>query len=150
MKSRSIVPGNPGHHAVQFYSDDTRLCLSVADFLADGLAAGQPTVVVATRDHRERLFDELTARRFDLTNLVQAGTLLVLDAQETLDKFMVDGHPDPAAFKEVVGAAIDRVCWFSGESVVRAYGEMVDVLWRRGESEAAIKLELLWNDLAKQ
>lgn len=89
-------------------------------------------------------------RRFDLTKLTQAGTLLMLDAQETLDKFMVDGQPDPAAFKEVVGAAIDRVCWFSGESVVRAYGEMVDVLWRRDECEAALRLELLWNDLAKQ
>ena len=150
MKSRAIVPGNPGHHAVQFYSDATRLCLSVADFLADGIAAGQPTIVIATSEHRRRIVDELIARRFDVTKLMQAGTLSLLDAQETLDKFMVAGHPDPAAFKEVVGAAIDRVCWFSGESVVRAYGEMVDVLWRGGQCEAAIELELLWNDLAKQ
>ena len=25
---------------------------------------------------------------------------------------------------------------------------MVDVLWRRGQSDAAIRLEVLWNDLA--
>ena len=74
----------------------------------------------------------------------------MLDAQDTLDKFMVDGKPDAAAFKEVVGAAIDRLCWFSGETVVRAYGEMVDVLWRSGNCDGAIQLELLWNDLAKQ
>ena len=150
MKSRATVPGNPGHHAVQFYSDPQRLCISVADFLADGIAAGQPTIVIATPAHRARILDELMARRFDLTKLMQAGTVSLLDAQETLDKFMVDGRPDPAAFKEVVGAAIDRVCWFSGERVVRANGEMVDVLWRAGQCEAAIQLELLWNDLAKQ
>jgi hypothetical protein len=150
MKARAIVPGNPGHHAVQFYSDDARLCLSVADFLADGLAAGQPTIVVATAEHRQRIFDELTARRFDLPRLTEAGTFAMLDARETLDKILVDGRPDPVAFKEVVGPAIDRVCWFSRESVVRAYGEMVDVLWRDGQCEAAIELELLWNELAKQ
>jgi hypothetical protein len=149
-KARAVVPGNPGHHAVQFYSDDARLCMSVADFLADGIAASQPTIIVATPDHRERIVGELSARRFDVTKLVQSGTVQVLDAEDTLDKFMVGGKPDPAAFKEVVGAAIDRVCWFSGEGVVRAYGEMVDVLWRRGQCEAAIQLELLWNDLAKQ
>ncbi len=32
---------------------------------------------------------------------------------------------------------------------MRAYGEMVDVLWQRGERDAAIRLEEFWNDLAK-
>jgi hypothetical protein len=32
---------------------------------------------------------------------------------------------------------------------VRAYGEMVDVLWQRGERDAAIRLEEFWNDLAR-
>ena len=150
MKARLTVPGNPGHHAVQFYSDDTRLCLSVADFLADGLAARQPTILIATPDHAARISDELTVRCFDVPKLVQAGTMAIVDAEETLARFMVDGRPNAAAFKEVVGAIIDRVCWFSGENVVRAYGEMVDVLWRRGECDAAIQLELLWNDLAAQ
>jgi PAS domain-containing protein len=32
--------------------------------------------------------------------------------------------------------------------VVQAYGEMVDVLWRDDECDAAIRLEELWNELA--
>src|SRR5262245_42951296 len=150
MRSRAVVPGNPGHHAVQFYRDDTRLCMSVADFLADGIAAGQPTIMIATPEHRDRIVDELIARKFDLAKLQEAGTVSVFDAQATLDTFMIDGRPDAAAFREVVGAAIDRVCWFSGEPVVRAYGEMVDVLWRCGNYDGAIQLELLWNQLAKR
>ena len=33
------------------------------------------------------------------------------------------------------------------EPSLRAYGEMVDVLWRRGEKSAALRLEELWNEL---
>jgi hypothetical protein len=148
MRGRA-VPGNPGHHAVQFYNDDTRLCLSVADFLADGIAARQPTIVIATEEHRDRIVSELAARKFDLIALQTAGTVALLDAQETLDQFMVGRRPDPAAFRDVMGAAIDRVCWFSGEPVVRAYGEMVDVLWQSGNCDGAIELELLWNQLGQ-
>jgi hypothetical protein len=32
---------------------------------------------------------------------------------------------------------------------VRAYGEMVDVLWQGANHEAAIRLEEYWNDLAR-
>ena len=32
--------------------------------------------------------------------------------------------------------------------MLRAYGEMVDLLWRDGHSQAAIELEVLWNKLA--
>jgi hypothetical protein len=36
----------------------------------------------------------------------------------------------------------------SERTLVRAYGEMVDVLWKDGREDAAIQLELLWNSLA--
>jgi hypothetical protein len=32
--------------------------------------------------------------------------------------------------------------------MIRAYGEMVDVLWKDGKPDAAIRLEMLWNRLA--
>jgi hypothetical protein len=32
---------------------------------------------------------------------------------------------------------------------VRAYGEMVDILWQAGNRDAAIRLEEYWNELAK-
>jgi hypothetical protein len=31
---------------------------------------------------------------------------------------------------------------------MRAYGELVDVLWKAGQDAAAIRVELLWNKLA--
>src|SRR5215204_6072877 len=109
MKPRVVVPGNPGHHAVQFYSDDDRLCVSVADFLGDGIAAGQPTIVIATPAHRDRIISELTKRRFDVEALERSGSVALLDAADTLQHFMIDGRPDTALFREVIGNVIDRV-----------------------------------------
>ncbi len=150
MTVSSRLPGNPGHHAVQFYRDEARLCQSVADFLADGIVAGQPTIVVATPDHRRLIEKELGSRRFDIPGLVRAGTLILLGARETLDCFMVNGRPDPVRFRQTIGAAIQRVCHNGDETVVRAYGEMVDVLWRADKCDAPIQLEILWNELAKR
>src|SRR6185312_4095495 len=37
----------------------------------------------------------------------------------------------------------------AGHTGTRAYGEMVGLLWRAGEFDAAIRLEELWNELLK-
>src|SRR5687767_2201564 len=59
---------------------------------------------------------------------------------------MVDGLPDRDRFFQVVGALVHRE---AGEPAVRAYGEMVDLLWRDGLMDAAIRLEELWNELGR-
>src|SRR5581483_4856909 len=46
-------------HIVQFYENDQFLCATVADFLADGIGAGQPTVVIATEPHRASITQSL-------------------------------------------------------------------------------------------
>ncbi len=65
-----------------------------------------------------------------------------------LAAFMVDGMPDATLFKTHVPAAIDRLCRGRKDCTIRAYGEMVDVLWQDGLTAAAIRLEMLWNQLA--
>jgi hypothetical protein len=63
---------------------------------------------------------------------------------------MENGMPRTASFRHAMGAVIDEVCRGRADCVIRAYGEMVDVLWRAGNQEAAIRLEVLWNNLARQ
>jgi hypothetical protein len=138
-----------GHfHAVRFYENKESLCRTVADFLGEGLALGQPALVIATPVHREALFSELRARHFDVDSVAAAGDLLLLDAREVLSSFMVDGLPDAGLFTTHVPAAIDRLCRGRKNCTIRAYGEMVDVLWQDGLTTAAIRLEMLWNQLA--
>jgi hypothetical protein len=144
------LPGQSGHHGVQFYNDAHKLCTSVADFLGDGIAAGQPLIVVATPKHRQAIVNELRTRHFDVDGLLRDGEMAMLDAKETLELFMVDGVPDGKRFHDAVGAKIEKVRRGRNDCVIRAYGEMVDLLWRSGNPEGATRLELLWNDLAEK
>lgn len=60
---------------------------------------------------------------------------------------MANGQPDPDFFKASATSALEQLA--RGRSrTIRAYGEMVDLLWKDGMGTAAIKLEMLWNRLA--
>ncbi len=137
-----------GHfHAVRFYENEASLCRTIADFLGEGLSLGQPALVIATRQHREALLHELSARQIDVSAVQASGDLLLLDARDILATFMRDGMPDAALFRTHVPNSIARVAR-SRNITIRAYGEMVDVLWQDGLTAAAIRLEMFWNQLA--
>jgi hypothetical protein len=135
-------------HAVRFYENSEALCRTVADFLEEGLALGQPGLVIATLGHREGLVAELRSRHLDVDKIETAGDLLLLDAREVLATFMVDRMPDAPLFKTHIPLAIDRLRRDRKDCTIRAYGEMVDVLWQDGLTASAIQLEMLWNQLA--
>lgn len=122
----------------------------VAGFLEDGFAAGDPAVLIATPAHQQEIIAELTRRQVDVDQLRRAGELVLLDAEETLGVCMINGTPDAELFAIYVGTVLRQIGMVRPRTTVRAYGEMVDVLWKCGETEAAVKLEILWNALTQQ
>jgi hypothetical protein len=62
---------------------------------------------------------------------------------------MVNGRPDPARFFRVLDDALACATRGRRGGRVRAYGEMVDLLWRDGKQTAAIALEELWNEASR-
>ena len=139
------------HHAVQFYDDEKSLFTTVASFLGQGLVDEQPAILIATAAHRQPILDYLKDRSVDVDQAQAKGDLIVLDAHETLLRFMLDDSPCPNAFESSVGSLIgDVMTKRSKHTLIRAYGEMVDVLWKDGKSDAAIRLEILWNRLANR
>lgn len=144
------IPGNAGHHGVHFYTDETSLCVSVCDFICDGLVADQPVLIIATPQHRQLISAQLALRRFDVRQLEVQQKAMFFDAQRTMNQFISSGVIDAERFYTVIGAAIVDLCAGRTDCTVRAYGEMVDVLWRGGRTEQAIELELLWNQLASR
>jgi hypothetical protein len=126
--------------------DPAPLVRSVGRYLADGLSAGQGAVVIATESHRDAFVAELDARGADSAAALRDGRLVVLDAHETMARFIVDGQPDRELFEATVRpllSALRARC----PAGVRAYGEMVGVLWEEGRFAAAIRLEDFWNAL---
>ena len=138
-----------GHfHAVRFYEDDASLCRIVSKFASEGLAVKQPALVIASAGHIEGISRILRGAAIDVEAAQRQSDLLFLDARDMLNEFMVDGMPDAELFKASASAAIRRVCADRPRCTIRAYGEMVDLLWKDALSAASIKLEMLWNRLA--
>ena len=139
------------HHAVQFYGNDDHLCDTVAGFLAQGFVDRHPAIIIATPAHTIGILEQLKVRLIDADKAQRTGDLIVMDAHQTLDLFMDGDMPDAHRFEETIGALIlDLLNHRSGRTMIRAYGEMVDVLWKDGKADAAIRLEILWNKLANQ
>jgi signal transduction histidine kinase/ActR/RegA family two-component response regulator len=134
-------------HFVQFYEADGFLLNSLSGFIGSAIQSGNAGIVVATKEHREGLEELLQANGLDVNNAKASGKYVSLDAAETLSKFMIDGAPEPGRFHEVMGGVITSVT--DGRSRVRAFGEMVALLWAEGNHNAAIRLEELWNDLQR-
>jgi PAS domain S-box-containing protein len=136
-------------HAVQFYHDEKFLLDTVGRFTGPALGAGEACVIISTAAHRSQLAERLAARGFDLAALGRQGRYVTLDAAETLARFMINGWPDEKRFADVVGGPIAQAVTAAQYPRVRAFGEMVALLCAEGRPAAAIRLEELWNDLAK-
>jgi PAS domain S-box-containing protein len=138
-----------GAHVVQFYDDDAFLADMVCGYIAAGLAAGDPIVIIATPAHLEAFEARLSRRAIDVERAVRTRLLTFLDAGETLAALMRGRMPDAEKFRAHVGGVLRKARAAANERPARAYGEMVDVLWKAGNREAAIRLEELWNELAR-
>lgn len=133
-------------HAVQFYDDDNFLCEVIADFVAEGLANGDPVIVIPTSERAEALKAELTERGVDIGRALEEDRFRLLDAQETLAEFMRGPMLVEEQCRQVLDRIINGVEPVAAEGrPVRVFGEMVDVLWRSGNPVAAIRLESIWN-----
>ena len=148
MMQATKSTGTHGFHGVRFYESERSLAQIVAEFLLEGFADSDPGIVVATAAMRAALVLELAGRSVDVAELLRSGQFRLLDAHEQLATFMTDGHPDPARFNAMACHVIEHACRGRTTCRVRIFGQMVDVLWRDGQQDAAIRLEMLWNQLA--
>lgn len=135
-------------HVVKFYENDAELVQAVAPYLAAAIRADEVVVVIATGAHRRAFESVLDDDGLDLEQARADGRLLCLDAAATMSTFTTNAKIDRGAFREIIGGVIR--CAAATGRPVRAYGEMVALLWDAGDVLAAIELEMLWNELARE
>jgi KaiC/GvpD/RAD55 family RecA-like ATPase len=126
--------------------DAESLARTVASFIGAGLVADQPAVLVATSSHSAAILEQLNAMAVDPRRRMEQGELVMFDADELLNCFMVDDMPDARRFDDMMNAIVAKAGG-SRKRMVRAYGEMVDLLWAKDSQAAAVSLETLWNQL---
>ena len=131
----------PRPHTVQFYESDDFLCSVITEYISEGVRAGEPAIIVASEAH-----NEMFALALRSEGIAMSGVTF-LDARQMLATFATDGEIDPEKFMTSVGSVIDSATEKTNR--IRVYGEMVDLLWRDGHTDAALQLEGLWNDLAE-
>ena len=150
MVARGPVPSVGGaagcDHVVYFYERDHEMIELVAAYLTAALRDGEAVVVIATSEHCRALTAAITACGADVEAAVTDGQLQLHDAAAILASFMLDDAPDASAFDATVGEIVRSAA--TGGRRVRAFGEIVALLWRSGRVDAAIEVEHLWNRLA--
>ena len=134
-----------GGHVVQFYGHEEELADRVAGYLLGALQHDGAAVVIATAAHRRAFEGRLTRAGVDLAAAAQAGTYRTLDAGDTVRALTTGGQLDRGAFDRVIGRLIADAG--QGERPVRAYGEMVTLLWDAGLVNDAVQLEEMWGSL---
>ena len=138
-------------HEVRFYSDDRSLLDGYTRFVGAVLKSGNAAIVVATELHRQTLLTRLQADGLDMSAAIEQGRYIALDDAEAIATFMVNDLPDLAQFSQVTGDLIARTAnSVQGEHArVAACGECAPLLWERGNTEGAVRLERLWDEIAR-
>lgn len=135
----------PSDHLVQIYENEEVVLDSLEGFVESGFRSRDSVIIIATDAHLKALNERLTISGFDLNELELSHEYIPLDAHKTLAKFMKDGWPDDELFMQTVKDVISLARGENGKRKVRAYGEMVAILWEQGHNGATVQLEHLWN-----
>jgi hypothetical protein len=140
-------PESEGEHLVQFHgADDRVLTRNLTLYVGEGLKRGEGALVIASAERNEALVRHLQQAGVDVEQALRTRRLLFLDSHQTLARFMVDGLPDQRRFERTLEAALGKI-EAREDRGLRAYGEMVGILWKAEQFAAAILLEQFWNSL---
>jgi hypothetical protein len=132
-------------HAVQIYRDDGTFLDSLEGFLGSGLRSGESVIVVATATHLHEVEKRLRGGWIDIDRARWEDRYIPVLSRETLSKFMVGTVPDWDLFDDTVRPLVKRARGAGRK--LRAFGEMVGLLWADGNKDGALKLEHYWDRL---
>lgn len=129
---------------VGVHDDIGSLLDAVIHHLVDALREGEAAIAIVTKDHARELEDGLAAAGLGRS---EQDRVLVLDVDDVLATFIVDGHAVRDRFLHTIDEALQRV---GGRVVpVQCYSELVGRLWEVGNVPAVLALESLWLDVAR-
>jgi hypothetical protein len=142
-------PGENGH-IVQLYQDDDFYAEAISHFAVEGLVRGESIILVATRPHWKNISGRLRGKGVDVDGLFRQGQLTLLDADDTLPKFMAGSMPDGGIFKPLAKRTIHKARAGGKYPRVRWWGEMVNVLYVNGNPRGSTRLEEFFDEVAHE
>ena len=137
-----VAEPSAGDHIVQLYQDREFLNRAVCRYARAGLANEEGIILFATDAHWSAFRPRLEAEGVDVHAAQERGQLTVGDADEFLPRLMRGALPDPPVFRRVFADVVAQARAGGRYQKVRAWGEMVNVLWERGDVAASMNLAL--------
>jgi hypothetical protein len=145
-----LSSAGPRDHIVQLYQDQTFLNRAVCRFAAAAIANGEGIILVPTAAHWDAFRPRLAAEGVDVEAAQSRGQLSIVDADELLPQFMRDQMPDAPLFLGLAADVIAKARGGGRYPRVRWWGEMVNLLWERGNVAASMNLEDQFDRLAHE
>ena len=145
-----LASAGPRDHIVQLYQDQSFLNRAVCRFAAAAIANGEGVILVPTQAHWTAFRPRLEAEGVDTEATQRKGQLTVVDADTLLPQFMRNAMPDAPVFLGLAADVIGRARDNGRYPRVRWWGEMVNVLWERGDVAASMALEDQFDRLAHE
>jgi hypothetical protein len=134
-------------HLVQFFSTDAELVKCVSRYIFGGFCAGEGIIVIGIAAHNNAMVAELKNLEIEVEQAIRSRQLILLDAVEILKKIMDGPKPNRERFRTIVGSVLEEM--IGSFQLVRAYGEMVDLLAANENLDGALQLEEFWNELGQ-
>lgn len=139
-----VISTAASDHRSHFYDDESDLAATVATFLEPAFEQQLAILAIGTTPHLTAIEEHFRSLGHDVDAARASGQYVPVDAERSLPRLMVDGQPSKERFEELVGSRLAHLSKAHGG--VRAFGELVNLLWRDGQRQAALRLEELWND----
>jgi DNA-binding NarL/FixJ family response regulator len=155
-RNKVVAPFPPQNlamrHEVAFYHDDAALVGGFARLLEAALNVENAAILIANAEHRSDILQRLRANAVDVDGALKNGSLIQLDALDTVSTLMVNGVPDPVRCAKVVGDAVTRAFKNAkgAHPRVAICGECAPALLKEGNAEAAIRLEHVWDEITRR
>jgi len=143
-----LTQAGPRDHIVQLYQDQEFLNRAVCRFAAAALANGEGLILVPTVAHWNAFRPRLEAQGVNVKDAQARGQLTIVDADELLPRFMQKAMPDGPMFLGLAGEIVARTRGAGRFPKVRWWGEMVNILWERGDVAASMNLEDLFDQVS--
>lgn len=150
----SVLPALAGEtfrHDAGFFTNEAALVDAWARAAETALAAGHSVIVLALESRLRQMVERLKRRGVGVERAIRDGQYVQLEVHGMLAQFIVDDAPDELLFEKAVTPIVADALRASTAPRPRVLvcGEGAPTLWNQGKTDAAVRLEQIWDDLAR-
>ena len=138
---------SPCDHVVQIYESTNGFIETLAKFVSEGFTVGDSVVIIATAEHRLALEQRLIELGFPEVTDPDNIQYIAVDAVDVMRNILVAQQPDEILFRKEILGLLARAR--STGRRVRAFGEIVALMWANGYNGGTVRLEYLWHEFCR-